>query len=700
VKKLFALCIALAVALSGCATFGIEGASSGETREGVDYKLFVRAWDKKATDLGVVFMYRVNGGSWQQKPGIFNGSLYEAVVAGGELQAGYLEYYASMRNAKGETVSSKPTTVKVLSFAEAKTKAEREYLARLSDGATAPEIIYNEPATFKLTAAGATAPSSVRCGITSAAGTRLLSVARDPSGAYSISIAPPHAASYYAYQWTVVWQDPTFGEITSIYPPAPRSVPILDQVAVKARVEREFKTALKTSGTVAGTFFDPPVAQARLDYGPMLEKYSIGPRQVSLMLKRIGFAKQIGMSEIKPGVFSAQIPSADLEQGPVELSYLYSDSFADIGYMQAQYPVGQGIAVAYRGYEDLRREAIATALGKLTHQPPVDGVEGSALTLRLDASDQSLRIVSASLDGVGQFPIGRGLPFVQSGSSWFAAVPGAAVRPGTASYSITARVQDPRFGDLMVRLPASDYYTVLVKSQAQVRDERAQALRKSLFHAVPTDVVQNRAFILTLRKSPSQPNESASLFYRTAESTRYRELRALPSNGTYTFTVDAADTMTNYIRYYFAASVNDPSIGLVTATLRDSSSGAENDFIVTPLKQGPQGTAGAEPPAEPFKPLSFYKGQQADRAGIRFFVEQASELGLYDIVVMVKVQGRDQDFRACSMERKGKEFSFALDTRAIPPGSRVEYYYVVSRKGQAAQQLAESDGKPFIVVIK
>jgi hypothetical protein len=702
VKKLFGLLLLAALSLAGCATFGIQGASFGETREGVDYKLLVNAWDKKASDLGVVFSYRVNGGPWQQKPGIFNGSLYEAAVAGSELSAGYLEYYASMRNAKGETVASKSVTVKILSFAEAKAKAEREYLARISD-ATEAEFAYDEPAAFRLGIGGSAAPYSVTCDVTSAAGTRSLAAERNPSGLYAAAISPPHNVPFYSYRWTVLWQDPVFGQIASIVPAAGRSVPVLDQAAVRARVDEEFKAALRAPSRAAGTYFSPPVVQARLDYGKFAKKYSTGPRQVSMILRRAGYGKQIVMNEVQPGLFSAVIPSADLEQGPAELSFLYSDSFSGIGPMQAQFPVGQGLPIAYKSLEDFRQEAVDDARAKLAHQPPADAIEGQPLTLALGSTDAFLDVESASFDSVGPGPAARGIPFFKGAGGWSATLPGAAVRSGALSYIITVVVRDQRFGDLAVTLPREGAFSVQVKSIAQVRKEREEALQKSLSHAIPANVVQDKSLGLTLQQSPVFPNESASLFYRTAESPRFRELRAQYFNGNNTFMLDAAATRTAYIQYYFTVTMNDPAAGVVTATLRERTSGGGNDFIVAPQKEapappgGPASPGGIEPPA---KPLSFFTGPQADRAALRFFVQLDNEPGLYDITVSLKFQGVDKDFRAYPLERKGKEYSYSIDARSVPAGNRVEFSYSIYRKGVLVQTLANADGTPFSALLK
>ncbi len=586
-KRPLFLIAALALTLAGCATFGIQNAGPAETREGLDYKLLVNAWDKKASDLGVVFSYRVNGGPWAQKPGVYNGSLYEALVPGQELKAGYLEYYASMRNAKGETVSSKPVIVKVLTFAEAKSKAERDYLARLSDAGTAQEYAYDESAVFRLLVSGQAAPASVSCAVRSGSETKVLPAAIAAGGAYEAYIPSPHSVSAYSYQWTVTWKDPSFGELTSIYPASPKTVAILDKAAVKAKIEREFKTALKIRGKVEGSFFDPPVVVVEFDYGPILKKYSTGSRSASLSLRSAGFAKQLGMAPLAGGdgsAFSAEIPTDDLERGPLELTVLYSDSFRDAGLLQAQYPADRAVAVSYRSYAELRDEAVAVARSKLSHQPPMDALEGAPLSLRLDVKAGAPQVLSASLDGAGQFPIGRNIPFVRQGDSWYAAVPGAVIRPGAALYRITAVVGDPAFGELVVQMPASESYSVQVKSMKEFMTEREEALRKGHSHQIPAGATQGAPLELSLGSDRIGSIESASLYYRTAESPRYRELRGQKAGGALAFAIPSADTRTSFIQYYFVVTATDPAAGRLSATFRDSSGAAENDFLVVPAK--------------------------------------------------------------------------------------------------------------------
>ena len=113
------LSLVLLVLTAGCATFGIVPAAREDGREGRNYAMLVRAWDKKAGGIAVVFNYRVNGGSWKEMPGTLRGDLYEGIVPGAELPAGTLEYYALMKNHKGEDVNSGTVRVRILSFAEA-----------------------------------------------------------------------------------------------------------------------------------------------------------------------------------------------------------------------------------------------------------------------------------------------------------------------------------------------------------------------------------------------------------------------------------------------------------------------------------------------------------------------------------------------------------------------------------------------------
>jgi len=736
--------------LAGCASFGIQNAGNPDGREGRDYKMLVRAWDKDAKSLDVVFMYRVNGGNWAEKKGVYNGSLFEAVVAGSELPAGKLEYYASMVNSKGKKITTPPATVQILSFAQAKAKAERDYLSLLADGGTGPEFVFNETAVFRMNSNGNAVPASVECAIGSGTATKTISAPNLAGRKYEVSIPAPHPGTAYSFQWTVKWQDAEFGELVSVWPATPKSVKILDQAELKARIEKDFRAAMSHAGPVAGTFFAPPVVQTKLVYTAFLAKYSTKQRQVNLLLKRADFTKTVKMTETAEGVFSAEVPVKDLEQGPLTYSFQYTDTFNGAGALQAVHPAGENFKITYRTSAELKQEAAAKLVLKFTHQPPLDAVEGAPLSLKLDVTDSKLQVVSVALDGTGQYPIGTNIPFLTSQGAWFAALPAAVIRAGASTYRISAVVRDPQFGDLKIVLPASGDYTVNVKSLAAVRAEREAILAKSLSHAVPVTVAQGKELVLAMTQNPPPPNgtasaSSASLFFRTAASPKYREIRAqFPADGIWKFTLPAAETTSNYIQYYFGVSVKDPVLGTLAATLKSTAGDALSDFIVTPTVAAattpaaapaqtpapvatpapaptpaptpvaapvpapttPVATPVATPvPAAPaqdetFDPQAFYKGIAADRTGIRFFVTMKRELGLYDVSVMVKVQNVDKDFREFKMDRKGKEYSYTFESKNLPVGNRIDFYYTVYKKNAATQQLTGANNLPFYTIVQ
>jgi len=763
--------------LAGCASFGIRNAGNPDGREGRDYTMTVRAWDKDAKSIDVMFMYRVNGGTWAEKKGIYNGSLYEAVVAGSELPAGQLDYYASMVNSKGKKITTPPATAQILSFAQAKAKAEREYLSLLADGGTGPEFVFNETAVFRLNSGGSAVPASVECNVGTGTGATVLSAPNLAGRKYEVSLAPPHSAAAYSFQWTVKWQDAEFGELVSVWPATPKSVKILDQAELKARIEKDFRAAMNHAGPVSGTFFTPPMVQTKLVYTALLAKYSTKQRQVNLLLKRADFTKTLKMTETANGVFSAEVPVKDLEQGPLTYSFQYTDTFNGAGALLASYPSGENLKIQYRNLAELKQEAAAKLVLKFTHQPPLDAVEGAPLSLRVDVADGKLQVASVTLDGTGQFPIGTNIPFIASQGAWFAALPAAVIRPGASTYRISVVVRDPQFGDIKLTLPAANVYTVTVKSLAAVRAEREAVLAKSLSHTLPATVVSGRELVLAMTQNPLPANgvagSSASLFFRTASAPKYREIRALqPTDGIWKFTLPAAETTSNYIQYYFSVSVKDPVLGSLGAILRSTAGDAISDFIVTPTAAAavpaaapapaptaapvvtpkpapapvptpvtapvqtpvpapvpapaqtpfpvpapvvapaptPSAPVTATPIATPvpvtetredgFDPQTYYRGTAADRSGIRFFVTMKRELGLYDVSVMLKVQNSDREYREFKMDRKGKEYSYTFDTKALPIGNRIDFYYRVYKKNAAERQISDANGVPFHAVIQ
>lgn len=363
-RRFFALIVTVAgLTAAGCASFGIKPASPADAREGRDFTILIRAWDKDADDISVTIRYRANGGPWVERQGVFNGSLYECLVPGSELKAGYLEYVAHMRNGKGKLVSTEPVSVRVMSFAEARDKAANEYRALLSDGGTANEFVFDEPVIIALTARGAAASGKATCAVTTARGQIQATVTATGSGRFEATVAPPHAVSAYNYQWTVTVNHPEFGELIVQYPTSPRVVSILDIASFRARVEREFKGALQHQGPVKGDYFSPPEIEARLSYGDLVSRYAIGPRRVALVLRRGTYEREIPMAEVSPGRFRATAPAQDLEEGALSYSFRYADAFRSIGTLVANYPAeGNPLRIQYASLADMAKRKMAVSM--------------------------------------------------------------------------------------------------------------------------------------------------------------------------------------------------------------------------------------------------------------------------------------------------------------------------------------------------
>lgn len=719
------LILSLLLVFAGCASFGIRPENNADGREGRDYTMVVRAWDKKADNIDVIFVYRINSGKWMQKPGKFNGKHFEATLDGKELPAGKLEYYAWMTNSKGKKITSSPVTVQILSYAQARNKAEKQYQASLSDGGTDPEFIFDEQAVFRLRERNPAEPASVQCIVTTGKGPQTLTALKTTGGQYEVPIGPPHTAQSYTFQWTVKWLDPEFGEIITLFPINPKSIPILNQAALKNRIVKDFSTAFRQTGAVTGNYLAPPVIQARLTYGSLLKKYSLGESQVNLLLYRGKFIKTLKMTLREPGFYTVDIPVKDLEEGALEYSFQYTDNFRGIGIIQADYPAGENLKIKYTSLADMKRDTESALVTSFAHTAPLDAVEAMPLTLRLDTLDSAIQVVSVTLDSLGPVPLGNKTPFTAKDRAWFAALPGNVIKTGDSTYRITAVVRDPRLGDLTVILPSAGFYTVKVKSLAALRAEKEAALLKSLTHTVPKEVIQNRELTLMLRQQPMSPDSSASLFYRTASTQKYRELRGTQSGENWQFKVSAPETQSNYIQYYFSVTAGDPVLKTVTAVLRDSQGSAANDFIIAPaaapaadsLPTAPV-TVPASPDAVPTAPVtvpaapdetvpiqSYYQGitenQDKNESGssVLFYVNLEKELGLYDISVLVKVLNIDNSFREYSMERKGKTYSYSLNSNNFPAGSRIDFYYMIYKKGAAPQKLTGNSGVPFYTII-
>jgi hypothetical protein len=104
-----------------------------------------------------------------------------------------------------------------------------------------------------------------------------------------------------------------------------------------------------------------------------------------------------------------------------------------------------------------------------------------------------------------------------------------------------------------------------------------------------------------------------------------------------------------------------------------------------------------EPVVEPVG--SYYTGNRDDWSGVDFFVKEDKALGLYDVSVMLKVQNFDSAYREFKMDRKGKTFAYHFDTKNIPIGTRIDFYYVIYKKGAADQKITDANSIPFYTVI-
>lgn len=601
--KTLAFLLAFAGLLSSCATFSIKNTSVQDGRENREYRLLVDASDKKAETVSVVFVYRINSGEWKEIPGLFNGTNFEALVPASELRPGTLEYYAWMINAKGKKVSSKPARIPVYTYEQAKSKAQKSYAARLSDGGSPAEFIWNESAFLKLRIAPAGSsetqePASVECTVVKADGTLVLQAQRESDSLFTVPVNAPHSGSSLSHQWRVRWVDSEFGDITALWPQVPASVPVLDQLALNQRISTLFAKSLVHYKNVAGSYFDPPVVEASLLYDPLLAKYSAGNSSVFLVIHRGPWSARIRMNETADGYYRVGIPVRELEAGPVTYSFEFSDVFEGPGLVSAEYPKGKKLPVSYRTYGEILKETVANIRSSLSHTPPADAFEQKPLQFVLNANDPAVSIESVRLDGSGFQVPGGSLIFAKNGSVWTAGLPGAFVRSGPAAYRLIATVRDSRFGKIEVILPGSDFYTLNIQSLAALKSLREQELARALFHAAPSAVLAGEPISLSLSLSSSSaiPVVSASLFFRTDVSPRFREIRGQPVSGSgggsgagtgagssgFLCTIAGADTNAAYIQYYFVVTAQDPVAGLITVSVKDQSSGGTSDFVVAP----------------------------------------------------------------------------------------------------------------------
>jgi len=458
----FFLMLLLVLVTTGCASFSLRPVALQDAVEGREYTLEAQAWDRNITEPRVFFRYRVNGGPWREKQGSPMRGTYRAIIHGSELPPGTLEYEVRMINSKGEEVTTRIVAVRILSLAEARARAERDYLSWLSDGGTPQEFIYNLPAELRLRVAGNRSPNSVQVIVQTAAGRQTLDARSLGPGVYGVDIPAPLTGTSLSYQWIVHFIDPEYGEFILQWPDQARSVPILDQTALRNRLEHDFRSALNHSGPVRGTWLEAPTVEARLQYSPLATRYSLGPRQVILQLHRNREVRQLALTETSAGIFRVQIPVQNLEEGFLQYSFRYTDSFGPTGPISGSFPTDRLLSITYQSREVLAAATIQTLRQNLTHQPPSGSIEGQPLALTVGVTDPAIQIVSITADGTGTRPLPGPVAFIRDSVQWHAAIPAALIRTGESGYRITAVIRDPRFGDLPITLPASGHFAVII----------------------------------------------------------------------------------------------------------------------------------------------------------------------------------------------------------------------------------------------
>ncbi len=637
---------------TGCASFSLRPAALEDAVEGREYTLEAQAWDKNIAEPRVFFRYRVNGGPWREKQGSPMRGTYRAVIHGSELPPGTLEYEVRMTNSRGEEVTTRVVAVRILSLAEARARAEREYLSRLSDGGTPQEFVYNLPAEFRLKVAGNRNPNSIQTTVQTALGRQTIDARSLGQGLYGVDLPAPLAGTSLSYQWLVQFTDPEYGEFTLQWPSQPRSVPILDQAALKNRLEQDFRSALTHSGPVRGTWLEEPVVEARLNYSPLASRYSLGPRQVILQLHRNREVRQIAMTETAAGIFRVQIPVQNLEEGFLQYSFRYTDSFGPTGPVSGTHPADRLLSITYQNKEALAAATIQNLRQKLTHQPPAGAVEGQPLALTVGVTDPALQIVSVTAEGSGTRPLPGPVAFIRDNLQWHAAIPAALIRAGESGYRITAVIRDPRFGDLPVSIPASGHFTAAILLPGA---------------APPAPPATPPAPPATPPAPPATP--PAPPVTPPAPPVTPPAPPATPP-----------------------APPATPPAPPATPPAPPVTPPAPPAQPVAPPEQPAPPPQQADPESEP---ESFYRGPETPRNTIPFQVTLKGAIGQHEVSVRLRVQGQDTDFREIKLDRRGRLYTHLMNIASLPPGTRVDFYYVVYRRGQAVRTIENTDGTPF-----
>lgn len=449
-KLLIILCAPLV--LAGCASFSIRNESRADAREGREYRLEAHAFDKKAQDITVTFVYRINGGRWFDRRGVFNGRNYEALIPAGELPKGNLEYYAWFTNAKGERVTSRPVIIAILTFEEARQKAVVTYRSSLSNETAQSEIYFNTPAEYLLRVKG-TRPASVtaKTGTTRTSDTLPEAVAGGTL--YRTTIATPHTDTRYSLQWTVTWEDSEFGTVTLDWPEVPVSLSVVDREAARARVRADYRESVTVKTPVSGSWLEPPVIGVKVAYTAILSHFSQKRKEVRIQLRQGDFSKTIVANETKNGEYTAVIPADDMEKGVNGFTVTLLDRFDEFGGLENTWPSSGMYSIAYTNRDTLKKEAVAKLAGSWKHTAPTTVISGEELSILLD-KNTSHTVLAARMEfrsAKQSAPVtvsGR-----DTGTAWLFTLPPSVTAANWIQYRFVLDVSLDRLGsaELVVR---------------------------------------------------------------------------------------------------------------------------------------------------------------------------------------------------------------------------------------------------------
>ncbi|MGL4985934.1 MAG: hypothetical protein ACRC5H_02205 [Treponemataceae bacterium] len=339
--RVFIIAFITLLALSSCATFGIQHISRSNAQENSAYTLTVRAWDKKQQFLSVFFFYRINAGRWQEVQGSFNGEYFEYTIKGDELQIGTLEYYAQIINSKQETIQSKISRITILSFAQAKKQKEKEYFSFIQNETEYNEFYYNEIISLQIYIREVKNLDKVLCNIISDGKTEIYPAQNKGDGFFEVRLSPPHYTNSYTHQWQISWNDDRFGKITSFFPIVKKQNSVYTQQDLKNQLEKDFQKALivkKQEFLVGDKKLEIYIEK---NYSSFLERFSLDQLKMNLILRRKnGLLKIYKMDDLyrNASVFYVQIPFNDLADGNEVFSILYDDVFDGAGVIEKEFP--------------------------------------------------------------------------------------------------------------------------------------------------------------------------------------------------------------------------------------------------------------------------------------------------------------------------------------------------------------------------